>query len=182
MSPETLLDQDLSILRDGGSAIDLIERINLQFGRLEVTEAEISGKTSNGGYFKAMYLAFKEDEAKDWVTNLEISTKHSGAEDKLQFHHIFPKAFLKENYSDLSRPQVNDVANLAFIGAKTNQQIGSKAPIKYLSKMFPDGNYSALEDQSIPTDLAFLGTDNYEAFIQKRRELVVKRINNLLDS
>ena len=182
MSPETLLDQDLSILRDGGSAIDLIERINLQFGRLDVTEAEISGKTSNGGYFKAMYLAFKEDEAKDWVTNLEISTKHSGTEDKLQFHHIFPKAFLRENYSDLSRPQVNDIANLAFIGAKTNQQIGSQAPVKYLSKMFPDRNYSALVDQAIPTDLAFLGTDNYEAFIQRRRELVVKRINKLLDS
>jgi hypothetical protein len=182
MSPETLLDQDLSILRDGGSAIDLIERINLQFGRLDVTEAEISGKTSNGGYFKAMYLAFKEDEAKDWVTNLEISTKHSGAEDKLQFHHIFPKAFLRENYSELSNSQINDVANLAFIGAKTNQQIGSKAPVKYLSKMFPDGNYLALESQAIPTDLAFLGTDNYEAFIQRRRELVVKRINTLLDS
>ena len=182
MSPETLLDQDLSILRDGGSAIDLIEKINLQFGRLDVTEAEISGKTSNGGYFKAMYLAFKEDEAKDWVTNLEISTKHSGVEDKLQFHHIFPKAFLKENYPDLSRLQINDIANLAFIGAKTNQQIGSKAPVKYLSKMFPNENYSALEDQSIPTDLAYLGTENYEAFIQRRRELVVKRINKLLKS
>lgn len=123
MSPETLLDQDLSILRDGGSANDLIEKISLQFGRLDVTEAEISGKKSTGGYFKAMYLAFKEDEAKDWVTNLEISTKHSGAEDKLQFNHIFQKAFLRENYADLSRPEINDIANLAFIGAKTNQQI-----------------------------------------------------------
>ena len=181
MSPETLLDQDIASLRDGGSASDLIAKIDDQFGRLQITLSEITGKTSNSGYFRAMYLAFKEDEAKDWATKLEISTKHSGAEDKLQFHHIFPKAFLKENYAGLSRKEINDIANLAFISGKTNRQISSKAPIKYLSKIFKDQNYDSLKDQAIPTELSFLGEDDYERFIQARRELIVERLNRLLD-
>ena len=182
MSPETLLDQDLAILRDGGFAKDLIERLELQFGRLEILDSEITGKTSNSGYFKAMFLAFKEDEAKDWATNLEISTKHSGVEDKLQFHHIFPKAFLKENYSYLSQRQINDIANLAFISGKTNRKISSKAPLRYLAKIFPDQNYGALAKQSIPIEPSFLGAEDYEKFINKRRELIVERLNKLLGS
>ena len=182
MSPETLLDQDLATLRDGGSEEDLIEKINLQFGRLEITDLEVTAKTSSSGYFKAMFLAFKEDQAKDWATNLEISTKHSGAEDKLQFHHIFPKAFLKDNYSHLTKRQINDIANLAFISGTTNRKISSKPPMKYLPKIFTDQNYDALKDQAIPTDLSFLGSEDYEKFIQKRRELIVKRLNQLLSS
>jgi hypothetical protein len=50
-------------------------------------------------------IAFREDGAKDWYSKLEISVKHRGNEDKLQFHHIYPKAFLKLNYPDLRRNQ-----------------------------------------------------------------------------
>ena len=88
---------------------------------------------------------------------------------------------MKENYAGLSRKEINDIANLAFISGKTNRQISSKAPIKYLSKIFKDQNYDSLKDQAIPTELSFLGEDDYERFIQARRELIVERLNRLLD-
>ena len=94
-SAEQLLDQDLATLRNGGSVEGLLERLNVQFGRLDVTETELVGRRSSSGYFRAMFLAFQEDGAKDWTSNLEISLKHAGNEHKLQFHHIFPKAFLR---------------------------------------------------------------------------------------
>ena len=40
-SSESLLDQDLATLRDGGKVQDLIERLRLQVGRLDITPEEL---------------------------------------------------------------------------------------------------------------------------------------------
>ena len=179
-SAESTLDQDLTILKSGGSVSDLLDRLSAQFGRLDVNEAELQSRRSTSGYFKAMFLAFREDGAKDWYTKLEISVKHSGAEDKLQFHHIFPKAFLRENYPDLKRSQVNDIANLAFIGGKTNREISAKAPSEYLKKIIDSKDRNQLELQAIPLEGEILDQYSFDDFIAKRRKLIVERINKLL--
>lgn len=178
-SAETLLDQDLAILRSKGSARELIDRLSAQFGRLDVNENELVGRRSSSGYFRAMYLAFLEDGAKDWTTNLQISLRHRGSEDKLQFHHIFPKAFLKTHYPQLRRTQVNDISNLAFIGGKTNRQISDKAPQDYLSK-YIDKDKEPFINQCIPLEKHLLGKESFDEFMQARRKLIVQRINKLL--
>ena len=178
-SAETLLDQDLAILRSKGSASELISRLSAQFGRLDVSENELVGRRSSSGYFRAMYLAFLEDGAKDWITNLKISLRHTGNEHKLQFHHIFPKAFLKVQYPQLRRTQINDIANLAFIGGKTNRKISDKAPKDYLTK-YIDADSSQFEKQCIPTEASLLDKDSYEEFLKARRQLIAERINDLL--
>ena len=137
------------------------------------------GRRSSSGYFRAMYLAFLEDGAKDWITNLQISLRHTGNEHKLQFHHIFPKAFLKVQYPQLRRTQINDIANLAFIGGKTNRKISDKAPKDYLTK-YIDADSSQFEKQCIPTEASLLDKDSYEEFLKARRQLIAERINDLL--
>jgi hypothetical protein len=47
-----------------------------------------------------MFLAFRAAEAKDWRSQVAIALDHSGSHHKLQFHHIFPKAVLKSDYSE----------------------------------------------------------------------------------
>jgi len=157
-----------------------LERLEASLGRLDVTEAELIGKTTNSGYFKAMFIAFREDGAKDWYSKLEISVKHRGNEDKLQFHHIFPKAFLKQNYPELRRNQVNDISNLAFIGGKTNREISAKPPAEYLKKIIDSKDVELLNLQSIPTEGEILDEYSYDDFLLKRRKAIVKRINKLL--
>jgi hypothetical protein len=49
-------------------------------------------------------------------------------EHRLQFHHIFPKAILKGSYT---QREADDIANLAFIGGKTNRSISDKDPRLY---------------------------------------------------
>src|SRR5258707_12653756 len=65
-----------------------------------------------------MFLAFRAGGAKDWRSNLAIALDHSGSQHRLQFHHIFPKAVLK---SSCTPREADDIANLAFIGGKTNR-------------------------------------------------------------
>ena len=124
-SSETLLDQDLSTLRQGGGAEELTERLRLQVGRLDVSPEELEGRNQRSAFFKAMFLAFRADGARDWQSNLAIALGHRGAQHRLQFHHVFPKAVLKSRYS---AREADDIANLAFIGGKTNRQISDKGP------------------------------------------------------
>ena len=179
-SAESKLDADLLSLRSGSGADGLLARLETQLGRLDVTEVEMIGKTVSSGYFKAMFIAFREDGAKDWYSKLEISVKHRGNEDKLQFHHIYPKAFLKENYPDLRRNQVNDISNLAFIGGKTNREISAKPPAEYLKKIIESKDIELLNLQAIPTEGEILDKYSYDDFLLKRRSALVKRINKLL--
>ena len=179
-SSEAKLDADLFALRANSGADGLLARLETQLGRLDVTEAEMIGKTVSSGYFKAMFIAFREDGAQDWYSKLEISVKHRGNEDKLQFHHIYPKAFLKQNYPDLRRNQVNDISNLAFIGGKTNREISAKPPAEYLKKIIESKDVALLNLQAIPTEGEILDEYSYDDFLLKRRKAIVKRINKLL--
>ena len=179
-SSEAKLDADLLALRANSGADGLLARLETQLGRLDVTEAEMIGKTVSSGYFKAMFIAFREDGAQDWYSKLEISVKHRGNEDKLQFHHIYPKAFLKLNYPELRRNQVNDISNLAFIGGKTNREISAKPPAEYLKKIIESKDVALLNLQAIPTEGEILDEYSYDDFLLKRRKAIVKRINKLL--
>ena len=48
---------------------------------------------------KTMFLASCAAGAKGWRSNLKIALDHSGSQYRLQFHHIFPKAVLKNDYT-----------------------------------------------------------------------------------
>ncbi len=176
-SSETLLDQDLLTLREGGGAPELIDRLRLQTGRLDVTPEELEGRNQRSAVFKTMFLAFRAAGAKDWHSNLAIALDHSGATHRLQFHHIFPKAVLKSVYTGR---EADDISNLCFIGGKTNRQISDKEPSQYLPPMIKKAGDTAFKKQCIPTAKALLGGGGYKKFLQTRRALIAKRLNEFL--
>jgi hypothetical protein len=176
-SSETILDQDLAAVKSG-SVQDLVDRLRLQVGRLDITPEELEGRNQRSALFKTMFLAFKAGGAKDWKSNLAISLDHSGAQHKLQFHHIFPKAVLKSGYSTR---EADDIANLAFIGGKTNRAISDKEPSIYLAALLNgiDGK-QLFTAQSIPTDISLLQKSAYKQFIVERRKRIASRLNEYL--
>ncbi|MBL8821336.1 MAG: DUF262 domain-containing protein [Planctomycetia bacterium] len=176
-SSETILDQDLSRIRQDGNVAGLIETIQLQFGRLDIVPGELESRNARSAFFKTMFLAFRKDGAKDWTSNLAISLSHSGKQHKLQFHHIFPRAVLR----DMHRPHIiNDIANLAFIGGKTNRRISSKPPIDYLPSVIEKQGEHALRAQCIPTEPRLWQIENYLEFLNERRKLIAIRLNEYL--
>lgn len=178
-SSETLLDQDIATLRDGGGAKGLIDRLRLQVGRLDISAEELEGRNQRSALFKTMFLAFRSAGAKDWRSNLAIALDHKGAHHRLQFHHIFPKALLKASYTGR---EADDIANLCFIGGKTNRQISDKPPRDYFAPLIEKAGEAAFENQCIPIVLELLGLDSYKAFLASRRELIATRLNEFLTS
>jgi hypothetical protein len=178
-SSETLLDQDLATLRQGGGANELLDRLRLQVGRLDVSPEELEGRNQRSALFKTMFLAFRQSGARDWSSNLSIALGHRGAQHRLQFHHIFPKAVLKASFS--SR-EADDIANLAFIGGKSNRQISDKAPASYFPGYIEKAGAAAFDAQCIPTDPSYLTVESYKSFLAERRGRIAKRLNEFLGS
>jgi hypothetical protein len=176
-SSETILDQDLTVIKQGGRPEDLIDRLRTQVGRLQIVPEELEGRNQRSALFKTMFLAFRANGARDWRSNLAISLDHSGAHHRLQFHHLFPKAFLKAGYSTR---EADDIANLSFIAGKTNLGIGAKGPAHYFPEILESQGIGAFEAQCIPTDPELLDRSTYKAFLAQRRILIAKRLNEFL--
>jgi hypothetical protein len=178
-SSETILNQDLAILRDGGNVQDLIDRLRLQFGRLDIAPEELEGRSQRSALFKTMFLAFRAADAKDWRSNLAIALDHSGSQHHLQFHHIFPK---KQLCKDYSVREADDIANLAFIGGKTNRAISDKLPSKYLPSYIEEHGRGPFVAQAIPTKDSLLELSAYKQFLTQRRKLIAARLNEFLEN
>lgn len=178
-SSETLLDQDLATIRQGGTVQDLIDRLRQQVGRLDITADELEGRNQRSALFKTMFLAFRLAGAKDWRSNLAIALDHSGVQHRLQFHHIFPKAQLKDKFT--SR-EADDIANLAFIGGKTNRAISDKPPATYLPPLIAQLGQPTFEAQAIPVDVTLLEVSAYKDFVAERRKRIAATLNAFLGS
>ena len=176
-STETFLDQDLSAIRKDLGVEGLLQLLKTQVGRLEVDPADLENRNSRSAYFKTMFLAFRKEGAMDWRDQLVISYKHSGSQHVLQFHHIFPQAILKGH----ELPQrINDICNLAFISGRTNRKISKKEPSEYLPEIVKKIGNGALAKQCIPDSPEFWTLDAYDQFLNERRRLVAKRLNDFL--
>jgi hypothetical protein len=176
-SSETLLDQDLATLRDGGGPKELIDRLRLQVGRLSVSPEELEGRNQRSALFKTMFLAFKARGAKDWQSKLLIALDHKGVTHRLQFHHIFPKALLRESYT---AREADDIANLAFIAGRTNRNISAKKPSTYIPSLVEELGNGPFDAQCIPTESSLLGIPEYKEFLVERRKLIAERLNEFL--
>ena len=178
-SSETLLDQDLKTLREGGGFQELLDRLRTQVGRLDVTPEELEGRNQRSALFKTMFLAFRAADARDWRSNLVIALSHVGNAHQLQFHHIFPKAVLK---STATTRETDDIANLAFISGKANRKISAKEPAAYFPEVREANGEQPFKSQCIPTDPDLLTVERYKAFLAERRRLIAERLNEFLGS
>lgn len=179
-SSETILDQDLSTIDKSGSAQALIDRVRLQFGRLSVSSEDFEGRNQRSALFKTMFMAFRARGAKDWTSNLQIALDHSGTQHKLQFHHFFPKAYLTKK--GVAARDADDIANLTFIGGKTNRNISDKAPAAYLPAIIEKQGEEAFALQDVPLAFVFNDDATYAEFLAERRKLLAATLNEFLET
>ena len=87
---------------------------------------------------------------------------------RAEFHHIYPRAYLKEEkYSD---DDINCLANFCFLSTSENKKIGRKKPSEYIELMPNGDELSDIRTSTFCPEDAF--DDNYRKFIDKRAELL----------
>lgn len=178
-SSETVLDSDLSTLSKGGGAAELIEALRIQVGRLDFEVSDLAHRNTRSPVFPLVFLALRARGAQDWFTGLGVSLTHQGKLHYIQSHHIFPKARLREQYD---KREINEIANMAFIGGGTNRQISAKAPTDYLPDVIAKRGVAALERQAVPTAPELHRIENYRRFLEHRRAALTEAINDFLKS
>lgn len=105
-------------------------------------------------------------------------------------HHIFPKAYLKNNGVD-TKGRYNQVANFTYLDTQVNKAIKDDAPNVYFGKVIEQcksksiafGNIADrevlvknLEENAIPADIVEMTVESYDAFLDKRRKLMAKLV------
>jgi hypothetical protein len=176
-SSESILDADLATVRKGGGPSELLEAVRQQFGRLDIELSDIVGKGAGSPLFSLVFLALRKKGAKDWRTCLGLSLTHQGKYHYIQYHHIFPKALLKEKYD---KQEINEIANMAFVSGRLNREISASAPERYLPDIVAKQGREALVLQAIPLDETLYKIDAYRGFLEERRKILVEEVSAFL--
>ena len=142
-----------------------------------VSPESVNNRGIRSPFFSMLYFVFKQNGVKDWWSGLKLSERHTGNAHTIQYHHIFPKSLLKQ----YEKKEVNEIANMAFIGGKTNRQITNKEPIQYLEKeVIAKRGEEALTSQLIPLDKNLWELKNYREFLTFRRKAIAEAINEFM--
>jgi len=119
-----------------------------QFGRFDIQSADLAGRGERNPLFSLAFLTLKASGATDWQSGLEISLKHQGKLHFIEYHHIFPRAILRQAGYEVS--QINEIANMAFVSGNTNRRLSNKPPTEYFPDVIKRRGVEALRSQCIP--------------------------------
>jgi hypothetical protein len=179
-STESTLDQDLSAIEETEHGLDrLIEQLRLWHGGLGIEPQHFFGWSLGARFYPVLYMLTRMGEAKDWCFGVPLKTGMLGRLNKLELHHIFPKAKLYNHKLGFKRPEVNALANFCFLTKECNLIIGAHLPEAYFPEV-EEKHPGALASQWIPMDSALWKIENYREFLEARRVLLAEETNRRL--
>ncbi|MGC4789219.1 GmrSD restriction endonuclease domain-containing protein [Micromonospora sp. DT178] len=173
-STDTRLSQDIRAARQADPVRALLEGLNVENSRAEVTERALRGRTKESPYFFLSLLVAMARDARDWWYDSDILPGTKDAP-KLEHHHVHPPSTLDDPRFD--KGMVNDLANLVFISAQANKKINGRSPAEY----FPELDEDDLRAHLVPLDESLRDTNGYQRFLNTRRSLLAEAMNALLD-
>lgn len=196
-SPESVMSRDIRNIQEKGflTYFDEIEASVLSDTFWNVTLPQNLETTSVNSPAFNTFLA-----AQDYLKCNSFLQKGTMVTDLITIsgdvHHIFPKAYLRKNGID-AKGRYNQVANYTYLDTQVNKAIGEDAPNVYFgrikeqceTKKLEIGNISTIEDlkqnlyeNAIPEDTIDMAVSDYDAFLQKRRNLMADMIERYYKS
>lgn len=182
-STETVLDEDLGLIGYDERPIEqMVEKIRMQSGRLEVKGEDLEGATVKSPFFSMMYILARNANAKDWRSGLVIGTDTGNG---LRHKPVFDRGMLKDSLHKKHNPKktrqlCSDIANIVFVDRYYDLKYAR--PEEYLKDVVEDRGEDVLNAQCVPTDPALWRVEMYEEFLRHRRQAIAASINGLMES
>ena len=180
-STESVMSQDLNILENSNDPLtDLIGNIKkTRGGDLKVHPNDFNSWSIGSRFYPLLYMMTRVQHARDWETGIELSNHLLGKINRLQVHHIFPRAILyKYGYN---KAQVNAIANFTFLTQDTNLAVTDRMPEEYFA-YYEKKQPGSIQSHWIPMDKEFWKPENYLKFLEARRQLLAESANQFLES
>lgn len=158
----------------GGPLPDTIE--SFRFDRETLWEAS---SKSSAIYKSIICLALSsEPRARDFHKD-SVITQEMLATNEVDDHHVFPRAFLKNEMGITNKKLIDCVLNRTLIDRTTNQMISSRSPSVYLAEL--DKNVDTdriLGSHLIPSGPSSpLRSNDFEVYLQRRADLLCSAIS-----
>lgn len=194
---ETVLRRDLRYLSEPGTPPkqglrDLLEvairEAKQEYRGLKASHRHITGPPSKNVMLLLMYIVMRKKGATDFGLS-DPGELDQIPSSELQLHHIFPFDFMlsdskAKRYKERPeftereyREQVNDIANITFLGRAKNVQIGNVSPWQYLVN---ETTREMRKAHFIPENRELWKPENFDKFLDKRRRMIAKAINSLM--
>ena len=125
-----------------------------------------------------VYLIAFNNNAQDWNSDgYHIQAEAKGPY-RPEWHHIFPRKWLRDNREDLDVALIDTVANMAVISGDANRKIAASEPRKYIKELNL-ANRGLLHQQAVP-DPSFVGPEQYVQWLENRSEALAQESNKYL--
>ena len=114
----------------------------------------------------------------DFISGEEIALNSVLREcNKKEFHHIYPKALLKEQ--NIDDKTINSIANFCILARASNNRISDSQPSKYRALMPEDSETvtSIMNHALCPADIFH---DDFNRFLTERCDLLVRTAQQLM--
>lgn len=176
------LDEDMRDIQESSTPAEAVEKLLSRIRHFTdpITTDDFLRDYSDSRFGRfLLYLLIYKNKAMDW----EEGSSRIGFEGvevlspfQPQWHHIFPKKYLKGNDYNGS---VDALANIAVIGPSINIRISAKAPLEYVKKYKITSD--KLKQQYIAPDFVNVPVTEFDSWVQKRAEKLAEEANKFLD-
>ncbi len=148
---------------------------SFQAGRL------LTLRSRNSSAYKGVYALLMRDGGQDFQTGDTIEAQ-TFFDDAIDIHHVFPERWCKDlkRRPEIKPATYNSIINKTAIAARTNRQIGGRAPSEYLPRIERSadierrGMDDILNSHCIAAERA--RTDDFWGFFAERAEVLLQRI------
>lgn len=177
------LDRDLRTVAESPQPFDALLQVIAEETRLEILPAEFVGRAVQHPLFSMVRWYLKSRGAVCFTTGMSLR-KNMGSKYQLERDHIFPYSKLKEmGYGEGNRVKyalAQEFTNRAILTQVANRTKSATHAADYLASVkakFP----KALELQCVPEDAELWKIENYELFLEERRKILAKHLNEFLE-
>jgi hypothetical protein len=171
---DTKLQKDADLAAKG-DIHGLIDHVKTRTKRIESVVPEVEDFTENivsdGGVFFAMLVHFARIHARSFPGSKLLA----GADEPIEVHHIFPRAFL-DTYQNRDNEFILDrLGNLTLLTRSDNEHLGDLKPKDYI----PSISESERGAHFIPEDASLWSIERYPDFCKYREEKLGECVREL---
>lgn len=137
-------------------------------------------------FIKAILCLYAMKKPKSFDNNLDVRIDNSWLKVSASknYHHFFPKAYMKKNQPSIPDERVNNILNITIVDSYLNKnKIKAKAPSEYITDFAKSNSKidESLYSHYITNKDEFgVLTNDYEAFFSKRAEEVSAALKSKL--
>ena len=175
-STETQIDSDVKCSDESDPWGALYNSARSKIGEPNAEPVRFQMSRRGGRFFAIVHVLQKQPNVRDFLTGHPVREYQP---EELEQHHIFPRAHLQARGT--KREDLETIANIALITKETNLKLLDRPPEDYLAEIDQDGG-STLNAHCIPRDRDLWKMDNYELFLEKRRELMADATSRLMSN